>query len=344
MESRKPTVVFIDHVCPRPYDPSNINIPGGVGGTEQTLVTLAEGLAETGEYNVIVEQHNRVTGETYAGKATYTYPNACTRADFAVVLRDPRPMVRARERFPDAKIYLYSHDLADRNLGICYNAGFFSKSRCAANICVSQWHKTQTIEVLKVFGFHGEFRIKFIHNPLADYVTLEKSAYDTNKLMWLASPHKGLAKAYDIFERLIEVNPDFRLYVTNPGYMETQYANPVIKDRTVVLGTVPHPEAIQHLRESLCLFYPNTVFPETFGKIMAEANAVGTPVLVHDIGAVREVTDRHPEQIIDCRDTEAVVKRIMKWHAGSRPIVRGNPKFKLHNVVQEWIRLFKDIR
>ncbi len=254
-------------------------------------------------------------------------------------------MVKARVRFPNSKIYLYSHDLADRNLGLCFQAGFFKDSGCLANICVSSWHRNQTIEVLKPWGYEGQFRTRFIYNPLSEDVARTKEPYDKNKLVWLASPHKGLAKAYEIFKQLVRLNPDFRLYVTNPGYMESMYTDDKdIKDRTVVLGTIPHSDAIAQLRSALCLFYPNNVFPETFGKIMAEANEVGTPVITSPIGAAREVLDAHPSQICDCRDTETVVKRVMKWYEGERPIVRGNPKFRLSAVIQEWKRLLHDVR
>lgn len=345
MGMEKDTLLFIDVTCPRPYDPSNINVPGGVGGTEQTMVTLAEGLAKTGLFNVVVEQHNRMSDEDYSQGALYTAYGKTKQARWVVVLRDPRPMVAARERFINSKIYLYSHDLADRNLGLCLQAGFFKDSGCLYNITVSEWHKTQTIETLKIFGYTGGFRVKAIYNPLSEYVERTGEPYDKNKLVWLASPHKGLARAYEIFAYLVKLNPEFKLYVTNPGYMENEYTqNEAIKERTVVLGTLPHPEAIAHLRTSLCLFYPNAVFPETFGKIMAEANAVGTPVLTSAVGASREVLDSHPDQIVDVRDTENVIRRIMKWHGGARPIVRGNPRFKLANVVKEWVKLLKDQR
>lgn len=338
------TLLFIDVTTPRPYDPKNLE-GRGIGGTEQTMVCLAEGLSKLGIFNVVVEQHNRLEHEEYREGATYTSLGKTKKARWVVVLRDPRPLTQARSRFPNAKIYLYSHDLADRNLGMCFEAGFFRDSGCIANVCVSQWHRNQTIEVLKPFGFTGQFRIKSIYNPLSEDVVYEKTSYDRNKLVWLASPHKGIARAYELFKLLINLNPDFRLYVTNPGYMEDSYAkDESVKERTVVLGTIPHKDAIAQLRNSLCLFYPNTVFPETFGKILAEANAVGTPVLTSPLGAAREVTDPHPEQIVNCLDTKTVIERVMKWYEGARPVVRGNPKFKLSNVMQEWVRLLNDVR
>lgn len=305
------------------------------------MVTLAEGLAD--RFDVIVEQHNRFTGEDYRGKALYTHPGHCTSARWAVVLRDPRPIHHARERFRNATFYLHSHDLADRNLGLCFQAGHLEGYR--ANVCVSQWHRGQTIDLLKAFGYTGTPRIKAIYNTLASDVVRTGEPYDKNKLIWLASPHKGLARAYEIFKRLIALQPEFRLWVTNPGYMEDRYTtDPEIRERVMVLGTIPHAEAVQHLRNSLCLFNPNTAFPETFGKILAEANEVGTPVLYHPIGAASEVTHPHPKQRLDCRDTEAVVKRVLDWYNGERPIVWGNPKFKLSAVVQEWTRLLTDVR
>lgn len=342
MEESKETLLFIDEVCPRAYGPSNIDQPG-CGGTEQTVVTLAEALSE--HFNVVVEQHNRLEMETYCAKATYTSKDSTRSAKYVVCLRHPRALLTGRERFRDAKLYLFSHDLADRNLGRCVEAGMFKDSGCLTNIVVSQWHRTQTIEVIKQFGYTGQFKIRAIYNPLSEDVIRTGEPYDKNKLIWLASPHKGLDRAYEIFRHLLNLNSDFRLYVTNPGYLEDQYAqNENVKEKTIVLGTLPHFEAMRSLGNALCLFYPNTVFPETFGKIMAEANAVGTPVLTHAIGAAREVLDSHPDQIVDCRDDGAVVKRVMKWYSGARPIVRGKPEFKLSRVVQEWVRLLKDVR
>lgn len=342
MDGASDTVLFFDVTCPKPYDPETLK-GSCQGGTESTMTRLAEGLASLGQFNVVIEQHNRV--DDYQGKALYTSPGKTEKAKWVVVLRDPRPMVELRKRFPLSKIYLYSHDLADRNLGLLYADGVFKKAGCLANICVSDWHRTQTIDTLRAYGFKGEFKIRKIYNPLAEEAVPTKELYDRNKLVWLSSPHKGLHRAYELFGGLLRLNPNFRLYVTNPGYCETLYTdNPAIRERTVVLGSIPHKEALAHIRNALCLFYPNTVFPETFGMVLSESNASGTPVLSHPIGAVREVLDSAPGQVVDCRDDEKVFRRIMEWYEGARPIVMGRPQFKLHRVVQEWVRLLQDIR
>lgn len=333
------TLLFLDYTTPRPYDPANLDGPG-IGGTEHTMVSLAEALGKLKIVNVVVEQHNRYEDETYVSQATYTSIGVTKKARWVVVLRDPRAIRLAWKRFPDAKIYLFSHDLASQDLGNSFQRGDFE--HCEANICVSHWHKTQSIEVLKQFGYSGQFRHRVLYNPIdVDYLP---TVYNKNKLIWMASPHKGLDRAYELFNQLLKLNSEFKLYVTNPGYLEDYYAkDSTIKNSVVVLGTLPHSDVINHLRDSLCLFYPNTVFPETFGKVMAEANAAAVPVLTHPLGASREVLDSHPDQVIDCRDNETVLRRVMKWYNGARPVVRGNTKFKITAVISEWRKLL-DIR
>lgn len=332
----KDTLLFIDPCCPRSYDPASLDGPG-IGGTEHTVVCLAEGLSE--HFNVVVEQHCRK--ESYAGRARYTGPGICSSARFVVVLREAGHLINARERFPDSKVYLWSHDLTGRHIGEHFRAGTFEATHCVANVCVSHWHRSQTIEALKPWGYTGQFRIKTIYNPLSANVVKRDSGYDKNKLMWMASPHKGLDRALELFKILKAINKEFEFYVTNPGYLKDATSQ---QEGVTILGTRSHDSVIQQVGHSLCLFYPNTVFPETFGKILAEANAMGTPVLTHPLGAVREVLDSHPAQILDCRNTEAVVKRVMSWYEGVRPTVSGNPKFKLSNVVQDWVRLLHDLR
>lgn len=330
------TCLFIDPVAPRGYDPSNIDLPG-LGGTEQTIVSLAETLGRKQQLRVVVEQQNR-TEKDYYGSAAYTSVGTASKARTVIVIRDANALIDARKRFPDAELYLYSHDLAGPNLGDAFARGVFQDSRCLANICVSRFHATQIIEVVKQYGYSDQFKTKYIYNPISD-CGVQGENYKPNQILWMASPHKGLDRAYEVFECLLRLNPEFRLLVTNPGYIPDLPVPEKIKHRVTLLGTLPHTHAIRLLRESLLLLACNTVFPETFGKILAEANAVGTPVLAHPIGAAKEVTDTHPEQFCDCRNTEIVVKRIMKWHAGARPVVRGNPKFKLETVIKEWEKL-----
>lgn len=329
----KKTICFVDYTCPKPYD-SLTPQQGGLGGTESTVTRIAEGLSE--HYNVVVEQHSR--DEVVTHKATYAPVGFTENPAHVIALRDPRIMLGAHEAHPKAKIHLYSHDIPSRPIGELYSGGAFKD--CTYHICVSNWHKAVTMDLLKPLGYKGEFKHRVIYNPLPQYLPQRADSYDKNKLVWLSSPHKGLDRALHLLKLLLPHNPDFKLYVSNPGYygLDMQL-NDSLKNSVILAGSLPHEEVLNHVKDALCLFYPNTVFPETFGMVMSEANAMGIPVLTHNFGASYEVLDSHPDQIMDCRNDEEVVKRVLKWYHGERPNVRGRPEFKLSRVINEWVRL-----
>lgn len=116
------------------------------------------------------------------------------------------------------------------------------------------------------------------------------------------------------------------------------------------------------MQESLCTFYPNCVYPETFGLVLAESNAVETPVLTHCIGAAPEVFG-DPRQFVqenfcilgnrlpakfasfEHRIDELFcalgayrpyIRRILSWKDGDRPDVRLNEAFRMENVARCW--------
>lgn len=327
----KKVVLFVDGTAPKPYDPNTL-LTEGLGGTEASVIRVAEGLAATGLFKVYVEQHNR-TEHTHGGlHTTYYPPDSVQHADYVISLRYPALVPLMQKRFPRARHYLWNHDLMTPNTAdqLVPLSGFEA-------IAVSNYHKTQLQCVLKPQGYDGQFPIKVIYNPIADDLNPDGTPVDKNKLVFFSSPHKGLTHVLEIFANLRSFNPDFRLYVANPGYLDCD-----LEDKfpgVVSVGKLPHHNALKQVRESLCVFYPNYVFPETFGLVFAEANAVGTPVITHPIGAATEVLS-HPYETLDCRNPKAVIDRVMAWYNGDRPRVRANEKFRLSNVIKSWVRLF----
>jgi glycosyltransferase involved in cell wall biosynthesis len=320
------SVLFIDECCPKPYAPGQFE---GCGGTEHTVVRIAEGLG------AIVEQHNRTEFTEADAKSFYSPLNATTLATHVICLRLPSSLIGARKRFPKAKLYLWLHDISGPQLGQEMQTIIDTK---ATVLCVSHWHRNQTIDRLKSVGYTGQFQVKVMYNPIEDSLVPDETPIDRNKLMWTASPHKGLDYALGIFSNLRRFNPDFRLYVSNPGYCTHPGSD---SGNIHSLGSIPYSSVVDHLRSSLCLFYPNVVFPETFGMVLAESNSLGTPVITHRQGAATEVLDRPEVEAIDCRDPRRVIDRVMDWYNGNRPTVRGKKEFRLSNVLREWERLLK---
>lgn len=324
------TVLFLDSVCPRPYD-NRVFSEGNCGGTELTVVMIAEALGKTGLLGVFVEQHNRT--DVYDSEyVTYSNRGWVQNADYVIVLRSPLEMLEARKRFPHAKIWNWAHDLATRELGLSLP---FYKETEAQHICVSNFHKTQTLGVFQPMGYTGEFKISVLYNPIPDDLQPDDTPVDYTKLVFFSSKHKGLDYTLELFQRLRSFNPEFHLEIANPGYLPDASVN---LENVYVLGSLGHDEVIKRVRRALCVFYPNTIFPETFGRIFSESNAVGTPVLAHPFGAAREVLF-HPSETLDCRNPRSVIDRVMAWHSGNRPKVKANPKFRLSSVIASWRKL-----
>lgn len=323
------TILFVDDCCNKPYDSQTLKSEA-LGGTEATIIRVAEGLARTGLFRVVVEQHNRAE-QSASIPVYYRPPRSTDYAEYVISLRAPETLIRAKERFPNAKHYLWNHDLM-----VPYTAQALVPLSGFEAIAVSNFHKSQMVDVLRPQGYTGQFPVKVVYNPIDDSLEPDGTPVDRNKLVFFSSPHKGLDYALEVFSNLRRFNPDFTLYLANPGYLADS-------DRTVEginrLGPLSHANVLLHVRASLCVFYPNLVFPETFGLVFAEANAVGTPVITHPIGAATEVLS-HPYETVDCRNPKALIDRVMSWYDGGRPRVKANPKFRLSNVLKSWLRLF----
>ena len=75
--------------------------------------------------------------------------------------------------------------------------------------------------------------------------------------------------------------------------------------------------------------------PETFGRVYIEANCIGTPVLAHPFGSISEVVDNQ-DQLVDARDSTAVVNKLLDWQKNGRPYVTCKKEFQLDNIMKRW--------
>jgi glycosyltransferase involved in cell wall biosynthesis len=303
-----------------------------MGGTEATVVRLAEALSVTDE--VRVTQHNRKEGTKFGAAYTPFGSNADFKATHVVVLRAPLMLRTARKQYPNAKLYLWCHDLFSAEGWVDGFQAIIDTQ--AIPILVSDFHKTQMYEVMKSINFKGEIPSRRIYNPIAEDLRPDNTPVDNNKLIYFSSPHKGLEHTLKVFERFQDFKElkDMKLYVANPGYFK-DYSTP---DGVVNLGSISHSDVIQHVRSSLAVLHLNNVFPETMGIVHGECNAVGTPFLSSRLGATPEVAD-HPAELIDVMDNKAVIERIIQWKTLSRPRVRGQPSFRMSRIIREWKEL-----
>lgn len=105
-------------------------------------------------------------------------------------------------------------------------------------------------------------------------------------------PRKGFATLLAAFTRLAPQHPGLRLLVLGPGDSDQAVAGlpSTIRDRIDFLGMASDEVKAQMLRSVDIYVAPNTG-GESFGMILTEAMAAGTPIVASDIDAFRRVLD-----------------------------------------------------
>lgn len=330
-------ILFIDPVTPKLYTIDSL-AEGRMGGTEATCIRVMRELAKRG-YTVHSQQRGNTTFHS-DGLINYIpaeNPNLAEKYDVIVTLRDGVVYQKAKLQHPNARHYLWMHDV----VGGAYADHLNTTLSSGVNdlLAVSAWHKNQIHNALPELTLRGNLRINVMYNPVEDYCKRTDAPYNPKSLVFFSSPHKGLDQVLVAFQALRTKDPDFKLYVSNPGYYPDKEELPENVINLAELN-LSHTELMENVRGSLCMFYPQTIFEETFGLVYAEANGVGTPVLAHSLGAAREVLDAQT-QIVNCNNLDTVVQTVLRWSNGERPTVSLNKQFSMYEVIKEWVKLIK---
>ena len=103
---------------------------------------------------------------------------------------------------------------------------------------------------------------------------------------------KGLPVLLGAFEQLAAARPGLRLLIAGPGDQDEVLRNlpPDVADRIVMLGLVSDADKGRML-SSVDLYVAPNIGGESFGIVLLEAMAVGTPVLASDLDAFAAVLD-----------------------------------------------------
>ncbi len=329
-------VLFHDATSALAYDAEMMS-RRGIGGTESSVVRVVEGLSATHE--ICVAQRGRERSVSPHRGLRYVpleepRPFGASPPDWIVVLRKHRHVPGLRARYPASAMISWIHNW--QRLDTVLLRGGLARSRCAV-VAVSEAHRAATDRLLngrwsRAIGGGGPIPVRRIYNPVDERLAPDDTPVQAEKLIYFS--RKGLHRVLAAFAAVRKAMPFLRLYVA--GFDALPGHPPGVQ----VLGRLPQHELFRHVREALCVFYAQDVHPETFGLVLAEANALGTPVLAHDFGAAREVLGG-AEQLIDARNTPAIVERLRAWRAGARPKVSLRPEFRISRVLGEWRRLLE---
>lgn len=320
-------ILFIDDVCPKPYDSTTL-ISGGQGGTESTVTRIADALA-TREHVVEVVQHNRTTISSAIGRGAHFVPRtSITRPDLVVGLRTPAVAEKLMQ-YPDAKKVIWMHDYNHMDFVRGYEKHL--KGRDIKLLCVSQTHKMVTVDALlsQLTKVEGP-TVDYIYNPIDSTFDNFEFQRKPKSLLYCSSPHKGLEHTLKMFEKVKAWDPEYTLTVCNPGYMQLPEG---------VTGASVRPTELAGLmNEHAALFHLNA-YPETFGLVYGEAIACGLPIITSRYGkAVHElITEK--DYYVDITDESAIIEKLDKWHRCGAPTQQLNEKFRMPRIIENWEKL-----
>ncbi|MCF6288714.1 MAG: glycosyltransferase [Proteobacteria bacterium] len=335
----KATILFLDNTYPKAYQVSTLK-DQAIGGTESSIVKTAMLLSQ--KHKVFVAQKSRKTTYIESLNLSFIPKNDIDQLnpDFVVVLRKHPLLKKLSKQFPQAKLFLWLHTY--KNTEYAFKRLSLAKTN-ATIICNSQTHAQHTNEILnnsllgRLFSlFSKKTKVTYCYNPIIKprQKNLDRNI---NKLIFFSSPNKGLAQVVKTFNTINKQLPDLRLYIANPGYKNDESIT--LNKNINTLGSLPHQQMMDEVATSLCVFYPQDSFAETFGLIYAEANALGTPVLAHDIGAAREILHRN-NNLIDAKDSEQILNTVRAWQK-QLPIVEYKQNFNDESVFEQWNSLLK---
>lgn len=326
-------VAFIDPLAPQPYS----GAPGaltGLGGTEMTLVKVCERLALT--RHIVVHQRARQgPDEVFAGVRYSSFDvkrPLANEPSTIVVINSWKVALKLARTHREARVLCWLHVFPGR-----HNRSFAAELKAAAVeiVCVSKTHANW----LRQFLCADAPPIQYVYNPIADHLAPDDTPRDPDLLLFASSPHKGLGQVFRRFEALRERFPGLKLAVADPGYLAWPTGRVPAGVRP--LGRLEHNDLIGWMRRALCLFAPQDEFAETFGLVVAEANAVGCPALLQSgLGANDEVAS-DPGQCIDTSHSEKIAERIAAWRTAdpASPRAQAQPDFRLSSVTAQWSAL-----
>lgn len=347
-DSRFKKILIIDPDCPTAYHEKSL-LEKPMGGTEATIIRVGRGLSERG-HKVVVAQGARSEEEMSKSGLEY-HPfslkglgKLLPDAEVVIVINSPKLLRKTRRAYPAARLFLWMHCFPGKRRKKIINK--YAAESWTSIIAVSDTLRSHVEDCLSTYPEYGRnsktggrlANVLTVFNPVDDELLPDHCQVDPSKLVFFSSPHKGLEQVLEAFSAVKKEFPSMRLCLANPGYWPMP--ENIEEEAVEILGALKHEEVMEHVREAFCVFYPQSRFKETFGLVFAEANAVGTPVITHSIGAAGEVL-KNKEQLVDVTDTENVVKKLKKWIQNGRPQVDLDEKFRLRKVLDSWENLFR---
>jgi len=165
--------------------------------------------------------------------------------------------------------------------------------------------------------FGGDYRIIPNGVDLDGPPTGPKPAHDELRILFVGRPEerKGLPVLLSAFSALIQHVPArLEIVGTSAGELEPYLADPEVADSIEAHGRVPRTELWQRLHDADVLCAPS-LSGESFGMVLIEAFAAGTPVVATDNAGYRDVvTDGEDGVLVPPADPQRLAEALQAMH------------------------------
>ena len=184
---------------------------------------------------------------------------------------------------------------------------------------------------------------------VATFASAQRPARDDRPtVMFLGrgdEPRKGLSVLLDAMEHVCARYADVRLIIAGPGDVEEILATrpEPVRQCATLLGRIDDDEKAAALRSADVYVAPNTG-GESFGIVLLEAMAAGTPVLASDLPAfVRVLDDGRAGETFAVGDPDDLARRLIGLLGD--PVRRDELRAAGHRRVQDfdWARIAQEI-
>lgn len=351
------------HCAGMPFDGTTIPSGKSLGGSESACYFMARELARLGHRVMVFTSdpnaQGRHDGVVYAwhGNMTNQMPmgeiwtkEIAHPHDVCIIQRHPFGF----RAVPNSKINLFwTHDLALKSRAAMILPQLSVVDRV---VTVSEWHAGQTN---KVYGI--DKKSIFPARNGVDYSMmggLQKAKRKPRSLVYAGRPERGLhelVRPGGVMEQL----PDCHLYVCGydntteqmRGYYQYLWSRCEELPNVTNLGALGKRELYKLLASSELYVYPST-FEETSCILALECNAVGTPLIGCEVGALPETIGDAGAVLVPLTedrkvDSAAFVKAVLeslepeRWAELNQKALAKNQAWA--DEAARWDELFKDI-
>ena len=299
-----------------------------LGGSEAAVVYIARGLARAG-----ADVHVLCSGEP--GKFDgVQYYHASQFADLLRQAWDVLIVSRWSEvlQHPWQAEYrvFWVHDLPQQ-MGL--------QLACNKVFCISQFQA-------KMWGFGAEWIYPTSDGVDTTVFTPNNGPRDTNKLVWISNPDRGLSGAARIFQEIRKRWPDLELHVYGraavygwAGEAERYYLPlPEHSEHVFLHEPLNKIQLANVLKDAWAMFYPS-FWPETCCMAALEAQACGTPVIACPIGALPE-TVQGGILTYDFNNAISQLRNVGRWAKLSASGIQFTSDFSWDTIARRWLDFF----